>query len=56
MWEDHKKRQLGRVKYYHQNEHEIFQYKDKNITEYTEVFAHLNDIEITKDNAFLLRP
>lgn len=35
--------------------HSTFRYKDRNITEYEEVFAHLQDIAITKNNAFLLR-
>jgi len=55
-WENYKEHLIGQVKYYHPFEHEIYRYKDKNITEYTEAFAHLNDIKITRDNAFLLRP
>jgi 1-acyl-sn-glycerol-3-phosphate acyltransferase len=34
----------------------IYRYKDKNITEYAEAFAHLCNIEITRHNAFLLHP
>jgi hypothetical protein len=55
-WEEHKETLIRQVKYYHPMEHEIYQYKDNAITEYTKAFEHLEEIKITKDNAFLLRP
>jgi hypothetical protein len=60
-WEE-TKRQLVNEAHHSTQEQEykelrsIHRYIDKNITEYTEAFAHLCDIEITTHNAFLLRP
>ena len=55
-WEDYKYKLIAEVKYLLTPEHELYCYKDKNITEYTDAFAHLHDVVITKHNAFLLRP
>jgi hypothetical protein len=57
-WEEHKEALLYESKHYRNKKHELYTpyYIDKNITEYTEAFAHLCDIEITKYNAFLLHP
>ncbi len=54
-WEENKRRLTGMVKNYSFREDELFVYRDKNIVEYEDVFAHLNGIEIKKNNAFLLR-
>jgi len=59
---DETKRQLVNEAHHSTQEQEykelrsIHRYIDKNITEHAEAFAHLRDIEITKHNAFLLRP
>jgi 1-acyl-sn-glycerol-3-phosphate acyltransferase len=56
-WEERKKKLVSQAMPHHDMNYDysVYQYKDKNITEYTDVFAHLDSIEITKDNAFLLR-
>jgi len=55
-WEEYKEVMISQVKHYYPMEHEVFQFKDKSIIEYAEAFAHLDVIEIKKENAFLLRP
>ena len=57
-WEEQKEVLLYESKHYRSKKHELYTpyYIDKSITVYAEAFAHLRDIKITKDNAFLLRP
>jgi hypothetical protein len=54
-FEEHKEKLMAQERYYPPLEHEVYQFRDKNITEYAKAFAHLNTVNITRDNAFLLR-
>ena len=58
-WEETKLKLIDEAKVSRTKELEIFsayRFKDKNITEFAEAFAHLSVVKITKNNAFLLRP
>jgi 1-acyl-sn-glycerol-3-phosphate acyltransferase len=57
-WEKHKKELVSQAMPHHDmnSDYNVYKYKDKNVIEYKEAFAHLDYVKITKDNAFLLRP
>jgi 1-acyl-sn-glycerol-3-phosphate acyltransferase len=57
-WEERKRKLVSQAMPYHDmiSDYNVYKYKDKNIIEYTEAFAHLDYIKIKKDNVFLLRP
>jgi len=56
QWINEVIRRKKEVKYYIEEKEITYPYKDSTITEFTEVFAHLDTIKLTKENAFLLRP
>jgi hypothetical protein len=54
-WENYKEELINKVKYYPPMDHDVYQFKDKTVVDYSEAFAHLKRVKLTNNNAFLLR-